>query len=139
MASTRYCDLPKIISAATVLALTTPSPAKADCLSYGPTRVSIAGTLNRIVFSNSRGDPEPYIVLRLQQPVCMTGEARDEDKPFLSDILAIQLLLTETQYAQFRPLLGKRVRLSGSLVAAETGHHHTPVIMGDVVLAEEQK
>jgi hypothetical protein len=126
------------------LAVFITAPARADCLSYEPNRVSVAGTLTRIVFpgppnyeSVARGDrPEPYFVLRLQEPVCVKGRGRDADEPFLSDILAIQLGLTEPQYAQFRPLLGKRVRLSGSLAAATTGHHHTPVLMGDVVLEE---
>lgn len=129
-----------LVAALFALAFTT--SAKADCLSYEPNRVSVAGTLTRIVFpgppnyeSVARGDrPEPYFVLRLQQPVCVKGRGQAEDEPFISDVLAIQLGLTEPQYDQFRPLIGKQVRLSGSLVAATTGAHHTPVMLGAVVL-----
>jgi hypothetical protein len=126
------------------LAIPLATPAKSDCLSYEPSRVSIQGALNRVIFPGppnfqdvERGDkPEPYFVLQLQQPVCV-DKGKYEDEPSLSDILSIQLGLTGPQYSQFRSLLGKRVRLSGTLSAATTGHHHTPVMLGAVVLEEK--
>jgi hypothetical protein len=134
----------KLIAAASFAIAISPR-AYADCLSYEPNRVSVAGTLTRTVFpgppnceSVARGDrPEPYFVLRLQEPVCVKGRGREEDEPFVSDVLAIQLGLTAPQYDQLRALIGKRVRLSGTLSAATTGHHHTPVMLGAVVLEEK--
>jgi hypothetical protein len=136
----KYLVLGSALALALALALAT--PARADCLSYEPNRVSIPGTLTRVVFPGppnfedvARGDkPETYFVLKLQQPACVNGNGQE---PARQDILTIQLVLTAPQFSQFRPLLGKRVRLSGSLFGAETGHHHTPVLMEDVVLVEK--
>ena len=80
--------------------------------------LAILGTLTRVVFPGppnfedvARGDkPESYFVLRLQQPACVNGNGHE---PARQDILAIQLVLIGQQFSQFRPLLGKRVRLSG--------------------------
>jgi hypothetical protein len=42
-------------------------------------------------------------------------------------------MLNGAQFPQLRPLLGKHVRFSGSLEPAITGHHHTAVMLSDVV------
>jgi hypothetical protein len=71
----KHAAITVVASLATPLA----TPAKSDCLSYEPSRVSIQGALNRVIFPGppnfqdvERGDkPEPYFVLQLQQPVCV--------------------------------------------------------------------
>jgi hypothetical protein len=118
-----------ILAGAAVLALSA-TAAKADCLPYEPHQVSISGKLTRVEFSTPSGSPEPYFVLQLPRPICVNGRGAAADEPLISDILLIQLGLTTPQYSQLRPMLGKQVRLTGSLVAATTGHHHTPVMLG---------
>lgn len=49
------------------------------------------------------------------------------------EIKDVQLMLNGAQFPQLRPLLGKHVRFSGSLEPAITGHHHTAVMLSDVV------
>ena len=108
------------------------SPAGAACLAYGG-RVEVTGTLVRVVFAGppnyesvAHGDrPEPQFVIRLDQPQCVDAV------PGIRDLI---LVLTPPQFAQLRPRLGTRVTLSGGLMAAETGHHHTPVMLADVML-----
>src|SRR5206468_9441144 len=122
------------------LALSVAAPASATCLSY-VSRASITGTLTRIVFpglpnfeSVARGDkPEPYFVLRLSPPACVDPDPTDAaNMPGMRDIRDIQLLPSTEQYAQFRPMLGQRIGLSGVLFPAETGHHHTAVLLEKV-------
>jgi hypothetical protein len=116
------------------------APAQSACMTYGG-RISLHGTLTRQVFpgppgyeSIARGDkPETYYVLRLQPPGCVVGNPTDPDQPAVDKITDIQLVLRgKEQYASFRPLIDKQIVLSGSLFAAETGHHHTPVLLSDV-------
>ena len=74
----------------------------------------------------------PYFVLRLNPPACVDADPTDADMPAKRGITEIQLLLSTEQYAELRPELGQRIGLSGVLFPAETGHHHTPVILGQV-------
>ena len=48
----------------------------------------------------------------------------------------MQLMLEPARYKQLRSRLGRQIRLSGVLVAAHTGHHHTPVMLGEARLGE---
>ncbi|SRR6266446_8661329 len=116
--------------------------AEADCLSY-TRRVTVSGTLTRQVFpgrpnftSVARGDePEAYFVLRLDQPLCVAANpAYPNELVSMADILDIQLILYQPQFQQLRPWLGKHIVLEGSLDIAATGHHHTRVILSDVVM-----
>jgi uncharacterized protein DUF4431 len=121
------------------LALAVAAPASATCLSYA-NRVSITGTLTRTVFpgrpnfeSVAKGDePETYFVLRLNPPACVDADPTDAEIPAKRGITEIQLLLSSEQYAELRPKLGQRIGLSGVLFPAQTGHHHTPVILEKV-------
>jgi hypothetical protein len=117
--------------------------ARADCLSYGG-RVQLTGTLLRIVFpgppnyeSIARGDQaEPQFVIRLDKAVCVNASPNDDFAVFVSSIRDMMLVLNPPQFGQLQPRLGARVILSGSLMPAETGHHHTPVMLSDVVLIQ---
>jgi hypothetical protein len=130
-----------VAAAAIALSLAT-AAAKADCLSYTH-RVTVSGTLTRQVFAGkpnftsvARGDKaETYFVLRLDQPVCVDANpAYPKDMVAMADILDMQLILYQPQFQQLRRWLGKHVVLQGSLDTATTGHHHTPVILSDVVM-----
>ncbi len=102
-----------------------------DCLSYEPATVTLNGKITRKTFAGppnyesiKKGDaPETYWILQLAKPVCVNGEEPEKN---VSDI---QLVLSEKQYAQYEGLLGKRVFVTGTLFHAETGHHHTDVLL----------
>ena len=123
-------------------ALAFSAAALAACLNYGG-RVTIRGTLTRQVFpgppnyeSIAHGDtPETYYVLRLNPAACVAANPPDPDEPAVRNLTNMQLMLTgPEQYSLLRPLLDKQVSLSGTLFAAITGHHHTPVLLEDVQL-----
>jgi len=117
--------------------------AHADCLSYSG-RVQVTGTLVRIVFAGppnyesvARGDQaEPQFVIQLDKPVCVKADPTNDFAVFVPSIRDIMLMLNPPQFGQLRSRLGTRVMLSGGLMAAETGHHHTPVMLHDVVLVQ---
>ena len=120
------------------------TPSLAACLSYNA-RVNVTGTLLRVVFpgppgyeSVARGDaPEPYFVLRFNPPVCVDRDPAGNDNPGIARLRHMQLMLQPEQYARLRPRLGRKIRLSGVLVPASTGHHHTPVMLDDVRFGTE--
>jgi hypothetical protein len=132
-----------IIGACIVLGALTDNgaAASAGCLSYA-SPVYVTGRLLRIVFpgppnydSVAGGDkPEPYFVLHLDRPVCVAEDPTDSEKPAVARVTDMQLMLQPAQYKQLRSRLGRQIRLSGVLVAAHTGHHHTPVMLGNVRL-----
>lgn len=134
-----------IIGAGIVLGALTGNGAAAssDCLSYA-SPVSVTGRLLRIVFpgppnydSLAGGDkPEPYFVLHLDRPVCVAEDPTDSKNPAVARVTDMQLMLEPAQYKQLRSRLGRQIRLSGVLIAAQTGHHHTPVMLGEVRLGE---
>jgi hypothetical protein len=124
-----------------VVLLAASAAACADCLGYtGP--VELAGVLARRVFpgppnyeSVARGDrPETAWLLRLDQPACVAADASDATgfNVAVANVREIQLAVTPEQYQRYRDRVGRRVALSGTLFGAETGHHHTPVLLGDV-------
>jgi hypothetical protein len=127
--------------AAFALVVLLATPAYADCLTYtGP--VELAGTLTRRTFpgppnyeSVARGDrPETTWLLRLDQPACVAADASD-DAGFnvaVASVQDIQLAVTPEQFQRYRDRVGRRVSLAGTLFGAETGHHHTPVLLGEV-------
>lgn len=113
-----------------------------DCLSYTG-RAAIAGTLVSRVFpgppnyeSIAKGDrAETALILRLDRPACVDADPRDTDgfNGAVERITDIQLAPHDgKQFAALKALAGKRVSLTGSLFGAHTGHHRTPVLLGDV-------
>jgi hypothetical protein len=126
-----------------IACLVSGTQAQADCLSYGG-RVQVTGTLVRIEFAGppnyesvARGDqPEPQFVIRLDTAVCVNADPSDDFAVYVPSLRDMMLMLSPPQFGQLRPRLGTRVILSGGLMAAETGHHHTPVMLRDVVLIQ---
>lgn len=94
--------------------------------------VTLTGKLLRITFpgppnyeSVEQGDEaEVYWVLQADKPLC-TGEAAG-----WGDNAQMQLVVEADMYKTHRHLIGQRVRVNGSLLFAETGHHHTPLMIG---------
>jgi hypothetical protein len=110
---------------------------RGTCLHFEPDTVQLTGRLERRMYygpPNFGEDPahdakEVGLYLALAAPVCAAGGGDPElDTPQRS-VRRVQLVLDSAGYAQMRPLVGQRVRLRGTLFAAHTGHHHTPILL----------
>ena len=107
----------------------------AQCLEYGPAIVNLSGTLVRQTFPGppnyaniKRGDkPERYLILKLRKPICV--EVADHFDIHEEGQTQIQLVLEPKQYKQFRKLIGQKVKATGQLFHAHTGHHHKPLLL----------
>lgn len=106
------------------------------CLSYEPATVSLNGIIKRHTFpgppnyeSVAKGDqPEQVWVLHLSRPICISAGSDFDTQSNVSDL---QLVLVEgqKQYDRYRSMLNKRVEVTGTLFQAQTGHHHTKVLL----------
>lgn len=105
------------------------------CLNYEPDSVALTGTIKRKTFpgppnyqSVAKGDePEVVWVLYLKRPICVRGDNENEGE---RNVSTIQLVFTDPgQYQRYRSLLGQPVSVEGKLFHAQTGHHHTDVLM----------
>jgi hypothetical protein len=112
--------------------------ASASCLSYEPAVVVIRGTLRRQIFPGppdyenlKKGDkPETYWVLETEQPFCvMESPIQPDLDPGKSNVSRVQLALQPEMYGRYKGLVGKKVTASGTLFAAITAHHYTPVLL----------
>jgi Domain of unknown function (DUF4431) len=110
------------------------SAQKQPCLNYAPEVVQLIGTISKKTFpgppnyeSIRKGDkPETYWVLKLPDTVCTEASGDNDAENSVTDL---QLILTQKQYTLYRKFLGRRVNVAGKLSHAQTGHHHTPVLM----------
>ena len=107
-----------------------------ECFSYEANAVQLTGTISKKTFPGApnyesirQGDkPETYWILHLGSPICTTAGADSDAESGVSDL---QLILTRKQYALYRKFVERktRVTITGKLMHAHTGHHHTPVLM----------
>jgi len=93
--------------------------------------------------SIEKGDkPETYWVLKTEKSYCGEGFDTQTKSLFRLDksCSSFQLMLKPEQYASQRALLGKMVIVSGRIVMATTGHHHTSMLIevSDIELESEQ-
>jgi len=118
-----------------LLLILAPLSAAARCLAYEPSVVSLDGELRSSLFpgppnytSIGRGDyPESVLILTLDRAVCVSGDpASSRNSQSHYDLIEVQLVLSKEQA---RSLIGKRVRASGTLFGAHTGHHRTPIVL----------
>lgn len=131
--------LVRIFIACAVLVITLPGAANSLCLSYNQ-RIFITGRLTREVApgppnyeSIARGDrPEIFYALSLAGPVCVDADPTDPGNVAVPDVQKIQLVLSQSDYLKLENEIGHELRLSGLLMLAETGHHHTPVLLSAV-------
>lgn len=90
-----------------------------SCLEYGPT--NLVGTLVRHTYAGppdyesvTKGDePQVVWVLQLDRRVCVDANARYPREPTQ---IEVELALPEDRYAQYRPLLGRKIVASGELI-----------------------
>lgn len=112
-----------------------------ECLKPGPKTVILTGKLERRIYPGppnyediKKGDqPETGFYLLLKEPVCYVGDELSDPK---QNVSLIQLVLDQKGYDELRPYLGKIIKLKGSLFGSHTGHHHTPILLENIVLSE---
>jgi hypothetical protein len=111
------------------------SSASARCLRYEPAQVSLVGELVAKAVpgppnytSVARGDlPETVHLLVLETPICVTGDrASQQNSRGETGVAEVQLVAKQ---GRLRSLVGKRVRATGTLSSAQSGHHRTPVLL----------
>ena len=114
-----------------------------SCLSLEPAVESIVGTLVRKTFpgppnyeSIKAGDQaETGWYLALAQPICLVKTPRDESTgKDIAGVKLVQLIATHGEYQSHARLVGKKVKTTGTFFTAQTGHHHTPVLMQVITL-----
>jgi hypothetical protein len=107
-----------------------------SCLKVGAT-VSLHGRLISRTFAGPPGydsvrhgdAAEVTPVLRLARPLCVTGLLGETD-PTRHSIRELQVLDVHEQLdADQRAVCRRACVLTGQLVRAESGHHHTPMII----------
>lgn len=116
-----------------------PAQSHTKCLSYEPAIVKLTGRLISHTYpgppeyeSIRKGDqPETYWLLALRNPVCVDEKPATPDAdPAQKGIRKIQLVFKSPKmYRTYRALLGKRITVTGPLLAAVTIHHKTPVLL----------
>jgi len=122
-----------------LLTLSGPNPTRPTeygCFDYERDTVKLSGTILTHVFpgppnyeSVAKGDArEQAWVLQLSKPICTSASADIEAE---KDVRDLQLVFPEgqKQYDEYRSWKGRRVVVTGTLFHAETGHHHTKVLL----------
>jgi len=111
-----------------------------SCLHYGPSAVTLEGTLIRRPYPGPpnyegarQGDqPDTALILSIPKPICVAPDsASDEgDKQLESGVRELQLAIgTDSLWAQLRAAHSSRLRVTGELFHSITGHHRTRVLI----------
>ncbi|MDK2125417.1 DUF4431 domain-containing protein [Parachitinimonas caeni] len=118
-------------------ALVLTSCANAECLKYEPEVVTLSGKLVRKTFPGlpnfesirNGDDPETGFYLVVRNPICTVGDQSEPGSTPMTGVSLVQLLLRQKEYQELRPLLGKSVKIKGTLFSAHTAHHHAPILL----------
>ena len=133
------CMRIRLLATALLLAAGCCPPASAQqCLRYGPTVVSLKGTLRSQTFpgppnyqSIKRGDAkETATILTLVTRVCTKGDDPQGFDVTETGLREVQLVVTrDAHWKIIRRLMGKRAVVTGTLFNAHTGHHRAKVLI----------
>lgn len=121
---------------AVALVSLTPVVAQQTCLNYEPDVATLTGIIRTHTFpgppnfeSIAKGDARENIwSLHLTKSICMSAKGDAEAENNVTDL---QLVFPQgqKQYDKYKSLKGRRVTVAGTLFHAETGHHHTKVLL----------
>ncbi|MEM7411199.1 MAG: DUF4431 domain-containing protein [Myxococcota bacterium] len=109
--------------------------AHARCLSQDPSTVQLVGTVTKRTLpgppnytSVGRGDrPEIVYFLDLDEAVCVSGSPGSRRNA--KSHAGVEQIQLSNQASRAKTLVGKRVRVSGTLSTAQTDHDRTPVVL----------
>ncbi|WP_110033235.1 hypothetical protein [Hoeflea marina] len=117
-------------------ALMLPLPAAAACFDLGKAEPhELSGMLSHRIFAGppnfedvQTGDtPEPGYILKLEAPICLTGDEDFADPDFAFD--EVQLVSTDATGEAMVALNEQRVQVTlATPIPAMTGHHHRPLV-----------
>jgi hypothetical protein len=119
-----------MLAFAALLAAAAPPPGCLDVRS-GDAPVALEGRLERATFSMrdiGNGRPEREYILILARPICIDdgGEFADPHRRFNQ----VQLFTSHDRlWPGIRAGVGHRIRIRGSGFAAQTAHHHAPLVV----------
>ncbi len=110
------------------------------CLHYGPAAVTLDGTLVWRAYAGPpnydsvrQGDqPDTALILTIPKPICVAPDSAsdDGDKQLESGVRELQLAIgTDSVWAQLRAVHSSRLRVTGELFHAISGHHRTRVLL----------
>lgn len=125
----------KLFSVVAALLIFAPTLATARCLQFEPTVVLLKGTFISKSLpgapgytSIAGGDlPEKVLFLQLDDPICVKGKpSSTQNSRTRTGITEVQLTVPLGQSLE---LLGKRVRVYGTLFSAFMPNHRTKVLM----------
>jgi hypothetical protein len=117
------------------------------CLQFEPAVTSIVGKLSRRTLpgppnyeSVKAGDaPETYWFVTPARPLCVRGTPADDlNRADVANVATVQLILLHDEYKTHARMIGRSVKVTGTLSTAITGHHHTPVVL-EVVKMEASR
>ncbi|MDH4225801.1 MAG: DUF4431 domain-containing protein [Deltaproteobacteria bacterium] len=74
---------------------------------------------------NEGDEIERFSVLVLDSPLCGKPGAEEDSAEAPANIVEVQVMFKEGLF----PLAGRTVKITGSWMEGETGHHHTPVMI----------
>jgi len=125
----------RIVGFVLFAALLFPTWANARCLGYEPAVVTLKGSLStRVVpgppgyVSAAQGDmPETIVMLKLDDVICVLSDGSSYYN--IRSHAKVGEVQLEVPVVDAKRLEGKRVRATGSLFGAHTGHHRTPVVL----------
>lgn len=118
-----------------ILSLAIPlSSVAAPCLHYLGEPVTLSG---KVTFRTFYGPPnygenpdtdsrETQAILLLVKPICVEANPRDYDG---AEQNQLEVTLVPLHKENLRHYVGKRITVHGLLFHANTGHHHTPVLL----------
>lgn len=104
------------------------------CLAYEPSVVSLTGTVRRVPAfgppnygeSPKTDSREDYAALHLDTPICTRAPPGNVMNGSQDGLRDLQLVFTDGAPAA---LVGAKVTVTGTLFSAQTGHHHTKVLL----------
>lgn len=107
-----------------------------SCLPYGPRTVTLSGKAVTRMFPGPEGSgniasgnaAENALLLQLDAPICVAATSVDGSAVEERGLREIQLVPQNSFEAAYS-LSGMRVTATGPLFHAQTGHHHTKVLM----------
>jgi hypothetical protein len=118
------------------MSLGTITASRAECLKFEPAVARLVGKLiareypGPPNYGSVAGDkPETQWILLLRSPLCVDGDSASRTNvDSAAGVTEVQLVYTADP-SDLKRLSGDSVEVTGTLIAAHTGHHRTPVLM----------
>jgi hypothetical protein len=111
---------------------------------YDPSVSILSGTLKEEEFygppgygeSPDKDSKEKQFILYLDNPINVKRDKKsdsDFDAKYKQDKIT---LIIKSSTSPFKHRIGKSIKVKGTLFPAETGHHHTDVLLGDAEIVK---